>query len=61
MRVFGPDTHVTEIVPLALGIDISKTRSNGIANGLKSVQPDTPPPQVAPAADPAEAVGPIHA
>ncbi|PPQ67747.1 hypothetical protein CVT26_007033 [Gymnopilus dilepis] len=60
IRVFGPDTHITEIVPLALGIDISKTRSNGAANGLKSIQPDTPPPQVAPAADPAEAVGSIH-
>jgi len=62
IRVFGPDTHITEIVPLALGIDISKTkRSNAGADGLKSVQPDTPPAQVAATVDPSEAVGSIHA
>ncbi|KAF9554662.1 ATP citrate lyase isoform 2 [Agrocybe pediades] len=61
IRVFGPDTHITEIVPLALGIDISKTKaSNSGIDGLKSVQVDTPPPQVAPAGEPNDAVGSIH-
>ncbi|KAF9477345.1 ATP-citrate synthase [Pholiota conissans] len=61
IRVFGPDTHITEIVPLALGIDISKTKaSNAGIHGLKSVQIDTPPAQVAPAGEPNAAVGAIH-
>ncbi|EAU82052.2 ATP citrate lyase isoform 2 [Coprinopsis cinerea okayama7 len=60
IRVFGPDTHVTEIVPLALGIDISKTRSNAPPGGLKSVQPGTPPAQVAPVPESGEAVGSIR-
>ncbi|KXN82778.1 ATP-citrate synthase, partial [Leucoagaricus sp. SymC.cos] len=32
IRVFGPDTHITEIVPLALGVDIS--------NAVGSIHPD---------------------
>jgi ATP citrate (pro-S)-lyase len=28
IRVFGPDTHITEIVPLALGIDLSKSKTS---------------------------------
>ena len=58
IRVFGPDTHITEIVPLALEIDISKSKSP--AHGLKSVQPVTPPPQVAPVGDNESTVGSIH-
>ncbi|KAF8908613.1 citrate synthase-like protein [Gymnopilus junonius] len=60
IRVFGPDTHITEIVPLALGVDISKSKTNGSANGLKSIQPDTPPPQVTTATGPNDTVGSIH-
>jgi hypothetical protein len=38
----GPGhTHITEIVPLALGIETTK---NKISTLLKSVQPDTPDP-----------------
>ena len=61
IRVFGPDTHITEIVPLALGIDTTKNKTNIGLDGLKSVQPDTPPAQVAPAYEPNDTVGSIHA
>ncbi|PPR03723.1 hypothetical protein CVT24_007371 [Panaeolus cyanescens] len=60
IRVFGPDTHITEIVPLALGVDLSKTKSNAGPSGLHSIQPNTPPPQVAAAGEPGAAVGSIH-
>ncbi|KAG6836412.1 hypothetical protein H0H93_008213 [Arthromyces matolae] len=46
IRVFGPDTHITEIVPLALGVDVKKTSAAAAADGTKSVQIETPPPQV---------------
>ncbi|KAF8198645.1 citrate synthase-like protein [Pholiota molesta] len=61
IRVFGPDTHITEIVPLALGIDISKTKTSisGL-HGLKSVQAETPPAQVAAAGEPNDTLGSIH-
>lgn len=55
IRVFGPDTHITEIVPLALGIDISKSKSSSA-----HVQPVTPPPQVAPVGGNESTVGSIH-
>ena len=60
IRVFGPDTHITEIVPLALGIDTTKNATNIGIDGLKSVQPDTPPAQAVPAYEPGNAVGTIH-
>jgi ATP citrate (pro-S)-lyase len=61
IRVFGPDTHITEIVPLALGIDTTKNKTNNGVDGLKSVQPDTPPAQAVPASyEPGDAVGSIH-
>lgn len=55
IRVFGPDTHITEIVPLALGIDISKSKSSSA-----HLQPVTPPPQVAPVGGNESTVGSIH-
>ena len=64
IRVFGPDTHITEIVPLALGIDPSKSKtSNAPASGLKSIQPGTPPAQAeqaAPIPNANKTVGAIH-
>ncbi|KAG5643027.1 hypothetical protein DXG03_001639 [Asterophora parasitica] len=45
IRVFGPDTHITEIVPLALGVDVRKTGSAATL-GTRSVQVGTPPAQV---------------
>ena len=64
IRVFGPDTHITEIVPHALGINLSKSKtSNAPASGLKSIQPGTPPTQAeqaAPVPDANETVGAIH-
>ncbi|PFH49373.1 hypothetical protein AMATHDRAFT_76221 [Amanita thiersii Skay4041] len=58
IRVFGPDTHITEIVPLALGVEVR--RSNDL--GLKSVQVDTPPSRVTTVEEPEQnsGVGAIH-
>ncbi|KAF8651621.1 hypothetical protein AX16_004662 [Volvariella volvacea WC 439] len=56
IRVFGPDTHITEIVPLALGVEVKRNKFDG----LKSVQVDTPPAQVAPVPDTSSSVGAIH-
>ena len=58
IRVFGPETHITEIVPLALGVEIKKADKD-VVDGLKSAQLDSPP-AVPPAADFSEAVGTIH-
>lgn len=44
IRVFGPDTHITDIVPLALGVDVTKRSTSD--SGLKSVQVGTPPAQI---------------
>ena len=61
IRVFGPETHITEIVPLALGVEIKRVKTNS-DDGLKSVRLDSPPAsaQIAAAADPSESVGAIH-
>ena len=59
IRVFGPDTHITEIVPLALGVEIKKNKDVDI----KSVQIETPPARVMAVEQPPENanVGAIHA
>ncbi|GLB39002.1 putative ATP citrate lyase citrate-binding [Lyophyllum shimeji] len=60
IRVFGPDTHITEIVPLALGVEVKKTATSA-ALGTKSVQVGTPPAQVEEVEFPNEGgVGSIH-
>ena len=62
IRVFSPDIHITEIFPLALGVDMKKAKNN-VANGLWSVQLDSPPVtdvKVPPTADPSELIGAIH-
>ncbi|KAF8622996.1 hypothetical protein AX15_006589 [Amanita polypyramis BW_CC] len=58
IRVFGPDTHITEIVPLALDVEVNKNKDLG----LKSVQVDTPPTRVTTVEEPPEnsGVGSIH-
>ncbi|KAG6829087.1 hypothetical protein H0H92_005699, partial [Tricholoma furcatifolium] len=59
IRVFGPDTHITEIVPLALGVEVKKTAS--AVDGARSVQVGTPPAQVEQVDVPTEGgVGSIH-
>ena len=57
--VFGPDTHITEIVPLALGVEVKKNMNLG----LTSVQADTPPTRVTAVEEPPEnsSIGAIHA
>ncbi|KAF8994033.1 ATP citrate lyase isoform 2 [Cyathus striatus] len=62
IRVFGPDTHITEIVPLALGVDLGKKRNivTGQLEGLRSVQINTPPETVAAISEPLDSVGAIH-
>ncbi len=60
IRVFGPETHITEIVPLALGVGIKKAKNTD--DGLKSARLDSPPAsaQIAAAADPSDSVGAIR-
>lgn len=61
IRVFGPDTHITDIVPLALGVEVKKSSSSSVALGTKSVQPGTPlarVEQIEPLPD--SGVGSIH-
>jgi ATP citrate (pro-S)-lyase len=63
IRVFGPDTHITEIVPLALGVDVKKHGGYSGDAGTKSVQVGTPPAQVeveTPTGDEGGGVGSIH-
>ncbi|KAG6839589.1 hypothetical protein C0991_001172, partial [Blastosporella zonata] len=61
IRVFGPDTHITEIVPLALGVDVKKTTASSVLEGTRSVQVGTPPAQVEEVSVPTEGgVGSIH-
>ncbi|KAF8872503.1 ATP citrate lyase isoform 2 [Infundibulicybe gibba] len=60
IKVYGPATHITEIVPLALGVDVSKSQAS-VLGGLHSVQADTPPARAVAAEDQEEGVGSIHA
>ncbi|KAF8067970.1 citrate synthase-like protein [Lyophyllum atratum] len=61
IRVFGPDTHITEIVPLALGVEVKKSVSAAFDDGTKSVQVGTPPAQVEEVEVPSEGgIGSIH-
>jgi ATP citrate (pro-S)-lyase len=59
IRVFGPETHITEIVPLALNVQAKKNEDLG----LKSVQVDTPPHRVTTVEEPPKNanIGAIHA
>ncbi|KAG5635162.1 hypothetical protein H0H81_012188 [Sphagnurus paluster] len=60
IRVFGPDTHITDIVPLALGVEVKKTAA-AAALGTRSVQVGTPPAQVQEVEVPTDGgVGSIH-
>lgn len=63
IRVFGPDTHITEIVPLALGVQVKKSSSSTSAADLRSVQVETPPAQVVESTPTSgnQGVGSIHA
>jgi ATP citrate (pro-S)-lyase len=58
IKVYGPDTHITEIVPLALGVEVKKSPASS-GQEAQSVQPATPP---APSEEEAStaAVGTIH-
>jgi len=63
IHVFGPETHITEIVPLALGVEIRKA-SKDSNDELESAQLDSHPSPssatVPPAADFSESIGAIH-
>ena len=61
IKVYGPDTHITEIVPLALGI-----KDGSGKNPSHSIPPSAPgsPPKVIPTADAdagVDSLGTIHA
>ncbi|KAI5121419.1 hypothetical protein M0805_006182 [Coniferiporia weirii] len=63
IKVYGPDTHITEIVPIALGV--KSTRKSGVstARSMPPSAPGSPPPgKVVGGGPDAEAsVGAIHA
>ncbi|TDL24551.1 ATP citrate lyase isoform 2 [Rickenella mellea] len=60
IKVYGPDTHITEIVPLALGV--KSTRKSGAVRTAPQSAPASPPPDVK-AVEPSaqDSVGSIHA
>ena len=60
IKVYGPDTHITEIVPLALGISTAKSGPNGAPHSV----PASPGPSVTAVSGgstDAAPVGTIHA
>ncbi|KAE9389757.1 ATP-citrate synthase [Gymnopus androsaceus JB14] len=57
IHVFGPETHITAIVPLALGL--VKPGSSAAPKSVGQTAPSTPPAQAAEVA-PSPAVGSIH-
>jgi len=58
IKVYGPDTHITEIVPLALGLPTKKFETKSYPPSA----PGSPPPQVAVQNEaPNAGVGTIHA
>ncbi|KZT20946.1 ATP-citrate synthase [Neolentinus lepideus HHB14362 ss-1] len=60
IHVFGPETHITAIVPLALGVAAKEKR--GAAGGVEPVSiPATPPAARGEVVEGAEGVGAIHA
>ncbi|KAA1473124.1 ATP-citrate synthase [Dentipellis sp. KUC8613] len=60
IKVYGPETHITEIVPLALGI---KRESKSTAPSVPPTSPPSPEPHANGGAGPTndESVGAIHA
>lgn len=62
IKVYGPDTHITEIVPLALGVSPSRGKDHGIKSIGSSV-PGSPPLATAVPLSPSQnaGVGAIHA
>ena len=55
IRVFGPDSHITEIVPLALGIKPTKTSPTSILpTASASPKPVSATPVAAPVPTPSE-------
>lgn len=58
IRVFGPETHITEIVPLALGI---KRDAKSVAPSAAPSVPSSPPATSSGALPESEGVGAVHA
>jgi ATP citrate (pro-S)-lyase len=56
IKVYGPETHITDIVPLALGITKKKRAAAGYASVVQST-PGTPPPALRGSIEEPEAVG----
>ncbi|KAI0065227.1 ATP-citrate synthase [Artomyces pyxidatus] len=59
IKVFGPETHITEIVPLALGIKRDPTKSSVVS--LAPTSPSSPAPGAAGTAHEEPTVGTVHA
>jgi ATP citrate (pro-S)-lyase len=56
IKVYGPETHITDIVPLALGIAKTKRSTNGTFSVSQST-PGTPPQAIHGSIEEADAVG----
>ena len=63
IKVYGPDTHITEIVPLALGVKSSRKSGVISAKSIPPSAPGSPPPGKVVGGIPGDdaAVGGIHA
>jgi ATP citrate (pro-S)-lyase len=59
IKVFGPETHVTEIVPLALGVKSSNRTSTVTKTPIAPPSPSTPAPP-ADSEEPGPAIGSIN-
>ncbi|KAI0053105.1 ATP-citrate synthase [Auriscalpium vulgare] len=59
IKVFGPETHITEIVPLALGIKREPGKSSAVS--LAPTSPPSPAPGAASSATEEATVGTVHA
>lgn len=64
IKVYGPETHITDIVPLALGVKNKRAAVNGIngrpePSSIPPSTPGTPPPNVKPLEDQPNDVGTI--
>ncbi|KAH8115756.1 hypothetical protein DFH11DRAFT_1586966, partial [Phellopilus nigrolimitatus] len=63
IKVYGPDTHITEIVPIALGIKSARKSGVSSARSILPSAPGLPPPGQIIGGSPSDeaSIGAIHA
>jgi ATP citrate (pro-S)-lyase len=60
IKVYGPDTHITDIVPLALGVKTSGS-GKGLPKSIAPTAPGSPSVKAQAVAETTDTVGSIHA